>query len=446
MRGVRLGAGLVAMLAVMACSVAVADVPERTDPDGSRFAGERSEGVSLTAIGSGRGSGEADRERLDKKRRSPENKRARQRARKAFAKQDRAKALKTMKDAFPDLTNAPPWKPLKLGDGDQLMGYLGPNTAKVKAKKGGVQIVDSQLPLRARPRDGGPIEPVSFDMLAGATSFRPANPLVETIINKDLDEGIAFPEQDFAIRPTGASSTDEPMRVGDKVLFTNLVTDTDLFVIPTPTGAETVLQVRSADAPDRSALQLMLGAGQTVRPVGQGGGGEGAPGSMPGPASPAAFEIVGADGTPVAQIPAPNGVDAAGRTVAVSMSLEGPDKLVLSYPHDDPDLEFPLAIDPIIDAYGIDPYSGSRVNDYDPFSYWDYWGNDYYNANIRKNPYAAGDPNFSVSISSAVRTSSVTASTSTPTGRTPITGTTPSVSGSGPRPAARSSAAPTSAT
>jgi len=98
----------------------------------------------------------------------------------------RGEALETLTDAFPEIAAAPPWKPLKLADGDKLMGYTGPNTAKVDAAEGGVMIVDSQLPLRARPSDGGPIEPVSYNMLAGATSFRPDNPLVETIINKDL--------------------------------------------------------------------------------------------------------------------------------------------------------------------------------------------------------------------------------------------------------------------
>ncbi|MBA2716439.1 MAG: hypothetical protein H0U51_05185 [Propionibacteriales bacterium] len=65
-------------------------------------------------------------------------------------------------------------------------------------------------------------------------ALTPARLRIETLIHKDLDEGIEFPEQGFAVRPSGASTTDKPMRVGDKVLFANLVEDTDLFVVPLP--------------------------------------------------------------------------------------------------------------------------------------------------------------------------------------------------------------------
>lgn len=359
--------------ALLLTSAAAADVAPRVDADGSRFAGEETTGVPLDTLGTGPTTGDADQARLDRERRSPPNKAARARDREAYADQDRDEALDTLSDGFPDLVNAPPWRPLMLADGDRLLAYTSTYTAKVDTAEGGTTLVDSQLPLRARDDGRGPLKPLSYEMQAGATSFQLDNPLVPVVINKDLDEGIEFPDQGFSFRPTGAASTSPPMRVGDKVLYANLVTDTDLFLVPTPTGLESVLHVRSADAPESSALQLDLGPGQRVEQASAAVG-----------VSTAGYRIVDQAGEVVTTIPLPAGVDAKGRNVPVTMALEGDDKLVLHYPHNDPALQFPLVIDPVLDAYGIDPNSGQKVNNYDPFYYWDYWANDNGNSVIRK--------------------------------------------------------------
>lgn len=379
----------VSWVAMMMSTPALADVPPRTDSDGSRFAGETSVGVALDELGSGPSSGKVDEARLAKEAQSPGNKRARDRDRTAFADQGRDEALETLTDAFPEIVNAPPWRPLELGDGDRLIGYTSAYTAKVDAEDGGTVIVDSQLPLRARQDGAGALRPLSYDMQSGSKSFQLENPLVPLVIHKDLDDGIALPDQRFSVRPSGADSTSPPMLVGDKVLYANLVTDTDLFVVPTPTGMETILSVRSKNAPSSSALQVTLGAGQSIEPI-----------LTPPNAEPGGYRIVDAAGAQFAQIPLPIGFDAAGRNVPVSMTLED-DKLVLRYPHDDPSLQFPLAIDPVLDAYGIDPNSGSRVNDYDPFLYWDYWANDYYDGSLRKGADSqAVNPNYATAFAS----------------------------------------------
>lgn len=83
------------------------------------------------------------------------------------------------------------------------------------------ELVTSDLPLRSDVGNGE-LAPVSLEMRAGQETFRPANPLVKTVIERDFDEGIAFPAQGFGIRLSGAGSSDPLIEVDDKVFVGNL--------------------------------------------------------------------------------------------------------------------------------------------------------------------------------------------------------------------------------
>lgn len=265
-----------------------------------------------------------------------------------FRRLARAEAKALAREKFADIVEAPVSDPVQLRPGERVLGYLSQYAAKVRDPDGDVGLMQSMLPMRSDVGDGT-MAPVDMSLRAGETTFRPANPLVKTVIPRDLDEGISFSELGYSIRLTGSSSTDPLEAVEDRVLATNIVADTDALIAPTPTGIETTLFVRSEDAPEASALQFGFERGQRLRetdgPLGR------------------SIEIVAADGTPQGVVQAPSGRDADGEPVEVTIELEGEDKVVVRYPHRDRDLSMPLAIDPVVDNYQIDPGDAGQAGE-----------------------------------------------------------------------------------
>jgi hypothetical protein len=296
-------------------------------------------------------------DRLKALRTSPDHKRKRAREKRLFSHQNRSEAKALLQDKLPEIAAAHPRYPDGMSEGDRVIDYMGDYAAKVRSDDGDTALVQSMLPLRSDVASGLPA-PVDLSMQAGEQTFRPVNPLIKTVIPRNLNEGIAFPELGYSVRPSGAATTDPPELLEGKVHAANLVTDTDLLVDPTPTGVETTLIVRSADAPEESALQFEFRRGQTMRLV-------------DGPTAKA-IEIV-EDGQPVAALMPPSAVDANGTPVPVTVELRADlNKAILHYPHRDQDFAYPIAVDPVIDNYQIAPGTFARASTTDPFLYWDY--------------------------------------------------------------------------
>ena len=74
--------------------------------------------------------------------------------------------------------------------------------------------------------------------------------LVEVAIPQELGEGIELPGPGLTIELAGAPEERASSVIDQSIGFLpNVATDTDLAVAPTPTGVETLTQLRSSDAP-----------------------------------------------------------------------------------------------------------------------------------------------------------------------------------------------------
>lgn len=260
-------------------------------------------------------------------------------------------------------TSSAPVDPLPLGRDQKVLSTPTPFLTRIKDPDKGTELVQTMLPTKAMDDDS--LKMADYKLEATAAAFHPANPLVDTTIYRDFDKGIRFDKQGYSVRLSGGSSTDAPTRVENKAFYGNLVRDTDALVTPTSTGVETTLFVRSAAAPRETAMQFDLDDNEALRyatPVPGGG-----------PAVATGIEIT-RDGKPIAQVAAPNAVDAQGRSVQVNYRIEG-SKMILELPPCGKDIDCPYAVDPIIDNYAIDANGNqSPTQTRDPFYYWRGYG------------------------------------------------------------------------
>jgi hypothetical protein len=193
-------------------------------------------------------------------------------------------------------------------------------------------LISSLLPLRVE-NDEGEKQPVNLDLGREGGELQPENPLVPVEIPDNLEEKIALPESGIEIGLAGASGNRTASTVEDHAaaFYPNVAKDSDLAVVPTPTGVETLTQLRSPDAPTVQTFNLALPAGATLEESEDGGA------------------VVQVGGQPSLVVHSPTAIDAAGDQVPVSMSLQG-SSLTL---HVDPpsDAAYPILVDPVYENY-----------------------------------------------------------------------------------------------
>jgi hypothetical protein len=192
--------------------------------------------------------------------------------------------------------------------------------------------VVSNVPLRARD-DTGLKEPTDLSLENQGNALEPANPVVDTELPDNLGRDFHLDGNgglDIALAgATNASAT----RVGETgVLYPNAQTDTDLLVSAQPTGVELSTQLRSPESPQTERLTLQLPPGAELREE-QGG----------------FVSIIDGDET-LGLVHPPTASDAQGQEIPVSLSAEG-DTLVIKASYDDPNVAFPILVDPQIDWY-----------------------------------------------------------------------------------------------
>lgn len=193
-------------------------------------------------------------------------------------------------------------------------------------------LLDSLLPLRAEDAAGQKAV-VDLDLKHAEGELQPANPLVDVGIPSELGEGISLPEVGVEINLPDAPAERSPSTVEEKstAFFPNVATDSDLTVAPTPTGVETLTQLRSPDAPRGQTFELTLPSGAALKPSAGGGA-----------------EVVRGD-EPLVMIPTPTALDAKGSPVGVSLEVSGNSLTVEAKP--DADAAYPILVDPIYQAY-----------------------------------------------------------------------------------------------
>jgi RHS repeat-associated protein len=188
-------------------------------------------------------------------------------------------------------------------------------------------LVESTLPLRTENAEGK-VEAVNLALESPEGSggeLQPQNPLAELTIPAHLGEGISLGGVQIAV--AGAAQERAPTNVEEQFAFyPNVAENTDLLVTPTPTGVETMTDIRSAEAPTATTYELSLPAGAELRPTKFGG----------------AEVIEGGQG--IILIPPPTATDAAGDPVQTELSISGDSLTVAIEP--DQSTSFPVLVDP----------------------------------------------------------------------------------------------------
>jgi sugar lactone lactonase YvrE len=195
----------------------------------------------------------------------------------------------------------------------------------------GRSLLASTLPLRAEGEDGTS-SAVSLDLEAVDGELQVANPLVEIEIPENLGEGIEIPEAGVTIALAGAPVGREPNAIdGGSAFYPNVAPESDLAVVPTPTGFETFTQLRSEEAPTTQVFELDLPAGAVLFEDGLGGA------------------AVKQGGDLLMAVHPPTAIDADGHPVAVGLAVDGGTIKVVADPPES--AAYPILVDPIFESY-----------------------------------------------------------------------------------------------
>jgi len=205
--------------------------------------------------------------------------------------------------------------------------------------------MEGALPVRVKNEEGQ-LSKVDLGLEKTSSGWVPANPLVEVAIASSAEEGVEVGDDGLMISQAGAEdSTARPL--GDKNVFFGEVkesTDTDLLVSPISGGVELFNMLRSVDSPETLRFHMDMPQGAELRPTPSGGA-----------------EVAGQDGSMLAEVPAPRAADAQGRTVPVTLEVDG-DSLVLSLNHREEEVAYPILVDPeVIDNWYYSFYNNQSL-------------------------------------------------------------------------------------
>lgn len=195
----------------------------------------------------------------------------------------------------------------------------------------GATLLDSSIPLRAESPSGDP-EAVDLSLQHSEGGIQPINPLVEVGIPQELGDGIELPGPGVTIELANAPEDRVVSVIDQSVGFLpNVAEDTDFVIAPTPTGVETLTQLRSADSPHSQTFNLDLPPGATLQATENGGA-----------------AVVAGEET-LLTVSRPTAIDAAGAKVPVSMDVAG-NSLILDVSPDQ-SAQLPILVDPLFQTY-----------------------------------------------------------------------------------------------
>src|SRR6266511_5108419 len=210
------------------------------------------------------------------------------------------------------------------------------------------QLVSSILPLRTV--DDGDKVPVDLSLEQQEGGYVPESPLVDLSLPATLDHEVTVGDQGIGI-DVGATdpATADPIG-GDNLFYADAATDTDVVLAPLSTGLEALYQLRSPESPDRLEMTFSLPEGASLEPTDDGGA------------------EIAKQGQTLASVSPTTAQDATGQPVPVSASVDG-DALELSVPHDDPELAYPITVDPVIaDSYNWSAGNTTNMADWTAFN------------------------------------------------------------------------------
>jgi RHS repeat-associated protein len=192
-------------------------------------------------------------------------------------------------------------------------------------------LVESPWPVRAVADDGHKrVVDLSLEPIKGG--LKPVNAASDIKLPASLSDGVELGE--IGVVPAGSADVQVAEDGGSHAIYANAEIDTDVIVTPLARGIEVFWQLRSPRAAEQVALDLELPDG-AIAEAGKGGS-----------------VVVSRDGKPLAGVRPPVAVDAQGQDVPVEMSVSGT-RVVLSVPHREKDLAYPILVDPVIEDYWI---------------------------------------------------------------------------------------------
>jgi sugar lactone lactonase YvrE len=214
----------------------------------------------------------------------------------------------------------------------EVEAFRSDNVAVVPPDAPGAEpgLLSSLLPLRTENEEGTK-EPVSLELEEAGSTLEPANPLVEVQIPTSLDQGISLPESGVSIDVQGSADRSASVVSDAGAFYPNVAEESDLTIVPTPTGVETLTQLRSADSPTSQSFDLDLPPGANLQKTADGGA------------------DVNRDGDPLIVVRPPSAIDAEGEPVPVTMEVEGTSLILTADPATDAAL--PILVDPVFESY-----------------------------------------------------------------------------------------------
>jgi hypothetical protein len=154
----------------------------------------------------------------------------------------------------------------------EVEAFRSDHVAVVPADQPGEEpgLLSSLLPLRVE-NGAGEEEVVDLDLQAQGGALEPGNPLVDVRIPTSLDQEVRLPEVGLGVQFGAAADSSASVISQAAAFYPNIADETDLTILPTPTGLETLTQLRSPAAPTSQKLDLDLPAGATLRETDHGG-------------------------------------------------------------------------------------------------------------------------------------------------------------------------------
>jgi RHS repeat-associated protein len=241
-------------------------------------------------------------------------------------------------------------------------------------------LVESPWPVRAVADDGRKRGvDLSLEPIEGG--LKPVNAASDIMLPASLADGVELGE--IGVVPGGSADVQVSKDGGSHAVYANAEIDTDVIVTPLATGVELFWQLRSPRAAEQVAFDLDLPEGALAE--------EGKGGSV----------VVSRDGKSLAVVRPPAAVDSQGQDVPVKMSVSGT-QVVLSVPHREEDLAYPILVDPVIEDYWIS--TGSWIDQSEPaLERLGDWYPTNATSNLVTSYWCWGTPNFGLGCDGASR-------------------------------------------
>jgi RHS repeat-associated protein len=272
---------------------------------------------------------QAQSDKLEARRKSPEEVAARRESRTRFENLSDARAADLLRDHETPLAQLGAYRALDLPEGTTFKGFVNDRTARVIDRETPALVV-SNVPMRTKDATGE-LRRVDLALDRKGENYALDNALVPIELPGRLADGIEFPDDGLILDVEASKSEALVERVGDTLVYPNSASDTDAVLKPVPMGLKLSWLVRSAKAPEEFRFSIRSKTAERKLELLQGKDQSGL--------------AVVVDGDVTGLIYPPAAIDRDGYHVETAMRVEG-NGVVVTAKHRQADVKYPLQIDP----------------------------------------------------------------------------------------------------